>query len=485
MPDGRWLIDDENEGIIERWVITGRLTLETPAHFGNGETSVLTDMPLLRDPLQGRALLSGTSIAGALRSYLREYERGYGKSANERSRAAQLFGYNLQAAKIGFASLLTVDDALGKEPQTELRDGVSINPDTRTADEGKLFNIELLPAGTTFDLCFELLIPAGEDAGRLENKAERERLVESLAIALRGLEAGQIGLGKRKRRGLGRCRAGYWQVERYTMDSPQQLVAWLKRPLEPQPAEADNKEIWSLLQPKTLPTDRRDLLTLEASFTLDSSLMIRAYAGGANEPDAIHLHSNGAPILSGTSLAGALRARARRIVNTLKLPDADLFIAQLFGDQIEENGHKKKLYASRVLVKETKIKDALEMVQSRIKIDRFTGGVYPGALFNEQPVFGKPETEIDISLCIIQPIEKEIGLLLLLLKDLWTGDLPLGGESSIGRGRLQGQAATVSYQTKGKTETWKLEKDGKKLNISSETRQALHKYVTALTQEEA
>ncbi len=36
-----------------------------------------------------------------------------------------------------------------------------------------------------------------------------------------------------------------------------------------------------------------------------------------------------------------------------------------------------------------------------------------------------------------------MGLLLLVLKDLWTEDLPLGGESSVGRGRLRGQKATL------------------------------------------
>ena len=40
----------------------------------------------------------------------------------------------------------------------------------------------------------------------------------------------------------------------------------------------------------------------------------------------------------------------------------------------------------------------------------------------------------------------EIGLLLLVLKDLWTGDLPIGGESSVGRGRLRGKEATLSLK---------------------------------------
>lgn len=39
-----------------------------------------------------------------------------------------------------------------------------------------------------------------------------------------------------------------------------------------------------------------------------------------------------------------------------------------------------------------------------------------------------------------------MGLLLLVLKDLWTGFLPVGGSSSeYGRGRLKGRSATIRY----------------------------------------
>lgn len=46
---------------------------------------------------------------------------------------------------------------------------------------------------------------------------------------------------------------------------------------------------------------------------------------------------------------------------------------------------------------------------------------------------------------------------MLLLKDLWTRDLPLGGEASIGRGRLIGQEAELSYKMEGPNyQEWKL-----------------------------
>ena len=63
--------------IIERVVITGMLVLDSPAHFGNGDADAFTDMPLLRDEMDRSPLLPGTSLAGALRNYLYDYEQGY------------------------------------------------------------------------------------------------------------------------------------------------------------------------------------------------------------------------------------------------------------------------------------------------------------------------------------------------------------------------------------------------------------------------
>ena len=81
----------------------------------------------------------------------------------------------------------------------------AIDPATRTArvdpqsGQGALFDMELLEAGTAFDLRWELALPAEPGLQTL--------LRQALAIALTGFERGEIGLGARKRRGLGECRA--------------------------------------------------------------------------------------------------------------------------------------------------------------------------------------------------------------------------------------------------------------------------------------
>lgn len=182
-----------SRGVTERLFITGQLELQTPTHFGNGDKGAKTDMPLLRDAWDNKTpLLTGSSIAGALRNYLREYENGYGVAEQKKGhlRAERLFGHlrgnpgddDLSSVE----SWLMVDDALGEPPpkgivRTELRDGVTIQPDTRTAEDGKKYDIELLAAGTIFPLHFELWL----------NEIHQD-LLESLALALKGLKKDRL-----------------------------------------------------------------------------------------------------------------------------------------------------------------------------------------------------------------------------------------------------------------------------------------------------
>jgi hypothetical protein len=151
----------------------------------------------------------------------------------------------------------------------------------------------------------------------------------------------------------------------------------------------------------------------------------------------------------------------------------------MFGPARIIGGNKQTARSSRLIVSETVIENPVNLVQNRIRIDRFTGSVYGTGLFNEQPVFGKNDTLVAIDLTLRNPQDAEIGLLLLLLKDLWTGDLPLGGEVGIGRGRLKGVEAVIETpHHKAKPLTISAVDGDKRLTVSD--RSALERYVAAL-----
>jgi len=440
----RW---DDHAQILERILIEADLRLLSPAHMGNGDVDELLDAPIARDTVSGKPLLSGASLAGALRAALAR------SNADAAKAAKALFGETNNDATVD--SALYVYDAIGDSAATELRDGVKLDSKTRTAANKTKFDLELAQTGTLFKLRFELAVSDQDQCD----------LRLALAETLTALERSEIELGKRKTRGFGKCVAENWRVRRCDMRTPQGILNWLNDTA----SQATPGNIASALGFEALPVKADLHATLIAVFALDGSLLIRSESGDANAPDMQHLHSpsqNGyRPILSGSSLAGALRARANRIFNTLhpQLKQENNensepeFVNQLFG------ASKPPLKISRLRVAETVIEHAdTGRVQNRVSIDRFTGGARNSALFSQMPAWGTAETQIKIILTISQPTDADIGLLLLLLRDLWLGDLALGGEQSVGRGRLRGLNATLNYADK----TYHLQQEAERLVVS-------------------
>lgn len=472
---------DASRKIVKRIVVEGDLVLQTPAHFGNGDSTDLTDMPLLTDASDNKTpLLTGATLAGALRSYLRERAHGYGADENAGSQSVLLFGEMKRDPQDpdkqkGEQGPLIIDDARAREHTfgVELREGVRINRASRTAEHGMLYDAQTWQAGTTFPLRFELLICQTD-------QDKSDELKRALATALDGLQHGEISFGMRKRRGLGAVKVKTWRVREYDFKKTTDLLAWIGEK-DPQIVRAD-VDIWSALnaQGKDEITDARERFEIDATFWLDGSLLIRSQGGKDDTgPDMAYLRARqanekNAAVLSGTSLAGALRARAEKIVRTVAPSKAERLVDGLFGTDMEKARAKgEKIKASRLRVSEQVVKNAVtNLVQNRVSIDRFTGGALETALFNQQPAFGDMQTTLQIKLVAQNPSDAEKGLLLLLLKDLWTGDLPLGGESSVGRGRLKGVTATLTQKHGGEKadDVWTITEDKNGLHISPDTK---------------
>ena len=458
----QWWHGETSRRIVKRILIKGKLELLTPAHLGNGESDALTDMPLFVDPSDRKTpVIYGASLAGALRAYLTQ-------RLGDSARVEALFGGE-KGNDAGEQSALIVDDALGhlpvEEAGIEQRTGVGIDAKSRTAQEDRLYEVDLWPAGSIFDLQFELVVR--------EQDKEHE-LVELLATALEGLSDGGITLGARKTRGWGRVRVEEWQVADFDLREVQGLIDWIQQEAQwntsASPAEA--------LGVPSIPTDSRQYFRIEATFALAGSMLVR-WVGDVGDPDLVHIRSyrpgagggKEVPVLPGTSLAGALRARALRILNTLSTSgQSEKLVEKIFGPTLGAgDGRKVRPRASRLVVEEAEIENPTEpLIQTRVSIDRFTGGTRHGALFTEQPVYAKDETRLRVVLTLRNPEDWEIGLLLLLLKDLWTEDLPVGGEASVGRGRLRGREASLTLRRNGASRTWQIAERKEGLEVTGE-----------------
>lgn len=443
-----------------RYVITGELVLDSATHVGNGQAGDNIDMILLRDPVSSAVFLPGTSLAGALRSYANDYLLGYGvdeafaEDGNAVRMIRALFGW--AEGDGGECSALNVFDSYmlassDGSALTELRDGVAIDPRTGTAADHKKYDMEILPRGTRFSLHLELAVPG-------DGKGEDE-LVSLLYVVLAGLQRKEIRIGSRRTRGFGLCYAERWRVRRFDLTNAAGWAEWLK--LAPRaggpdlgvPAHERIDEALSAAMAGEVALrplqDRRQHVSIHLSLQFPGAVLVRSAPGNATAADVTHLNSAGTPILPGTSLVGAMRSRARRIARLVRNReggpgDGDEWVEWLFGPgegSTRQDPEGNRLFASRVRVSEGRIDQGTALRVGRIKVDRFTGGVVDGALFEEEPLYGG-QTELDLELQVPRETEDraeaQLGLLLLVIKDLVTANLALGGTQGVGRGYVEG-----------------------------------------------
>jgi hypothetical protein len=140
-----------------------------------------------------------------------------------------------------------------------------------------------------------------------------------------------------------------------------------------------------------------------------------------------------------------MRAQAHRIEKLVRngKGDAKSWTAELFGHRFEGRRPPPGIEprASRLRVGEAALDASQPQQRTRVAIDRFTQGTVATALFEEQTESGGCAS---VRLELRDPRTGELGLVLLVLKDLLDGTLPVGGTSSVGRGVLTG-AATITF----------------------------------------
>ena len=476
--------EPKDRPVIRRLYARGTWVLESAAHFG-GDDLYTADMCLLRDG-DGRPFIPGASVAGAAQDHLarRLYPWAlYKKDADH----PPLFG-GLDPSKkkdVGrMMSPLFVADAKCVCFTTSVRDGVRIDPVSGVAADKARFDVEVLEPGSEFELRLECLIREGDG---------EQELRDQLRAVLRAFTDGEVRLGARTGRGSGRGRVGSWEIRDLDMGVPDDVLAWLSNNPWIRPAPKDDTG--------DLPEDMRSYFAIRAKLSLRTSLLIRSASEKPDDPDMVHLSSGGKAVVPGTSMAGAIRHRAGVIMRTLGWSDtyAEWLLAEMFGPVHE--GDKKPgrgvgLWASRVRVEERKVSNVDSYLQERVAINRFTGGSLDQALFDERPV--RPVREGDeeqggqvhvlCDLVLEEPHDAEAGLLLLVLRDMWYGRLPIGGEVGVGRGTLQGVSADLEWRGAGEageggspamtSEKWHLDQHNGAISVDGDASR-LESFVTA------
>ncbi|MBZ5726957.1 MAG: hypothetical protein LAP87_18420 [Acidobacteriia bacterium] len=423
---------DQRYPVIARVCASGIWESTSPLHIGgDGDFESNTDMALARD-FAGRPYIPGASIAGAVRSHLSRVLSTSFKEflgGTEKAGVTGTFGGKVIRGRNDavYASLISVEEGRFQQgPAARIRDGVKINSQTGNAEPKGKYDWEVLPAGTAFCLGFQLLLYEQPPVG-ITNPEARQVLRWILeSFGERGVQ-----LGAKVRKGFGRGAVSSWQIRDYDLHDRAQALDWLEHRGSQGGRELPLEDLGPVPLPSVV-----DRLTIEAEFHVRTSLLVRAASEEEGGPDVTQFSENGRMILPGTAVAGALRHRIERIANTLGNVGRD-FVVNLFGIANQPGTPER---AGRLRVDEAPLSGGSLAVQSRVSIDRFTGGSLESRLFDEAPFRGDPNAErhLAIRLELDDPNPREAQILLGAFKDLWLGDLTLGGESSVGRGVLQG-----------------------------------------------
>ncbi|HMX26914.1 MAG TPA: RAMP superfamily CRISPR-associated protein, partial [Blastocatellia bacterium] len=264
--------------------------------------------------------IPGTSIAGALRAWLetglddkkpkdhekiKEIRRVWGYQESDKKKVLE----NEQSDKKEdeHASFVLVEDASiavppGKSIAVEIRDGVGIDRVTGAAANQIKYDRAVMPRGTQFS--FTIFVELDKDREKTA-RAQIDAVIEAL-------QGGLIRFGASKSRGLGRVEVKVLAVREQGLLRKNGLLKTLRGESELPEASQTKFELAS-----------RPRLTFEIGWRPRGSLMVKAeYDGLAvnmlpliSAIDA--MQGDFSFILPGSSIKGALRSQAERIVRTL------------------------------------------------------------------------------------------------------------------------------------------------------------------------
>lgn len=405
-----------------RLILKGIIQLQSPALIGCGRAES-TDIDLIKDS-DGKPYIPATSLIGTLRTNIKpdgiNLDSFWGYTNNTDSAQSAIRCEDLNIVSNGANAV-------------EIRDGIKIDSKNGIVESGAKYDYEIIPKGVKFHIKMEV-------AYGVDNKETYAKMLKTIE---HNLSSGMISVGAKTNSGLGSVKLTDAHIYDFDYSSKEAVLLWLKQ-------DFDKKHEIKGIEPYAT---RYNDFVMNITLKLKTSLIVRSYSSSPDAPDAVHIKSGNEEIIPGTSLKGAIRARAERIENTIH--NNNQIVDELFGfvidkkDEAQAKGKKKgDAKKGKIRIDEVTLPKFISELQTRIKIDRFTGGTIEAALFETMPLFALKEKDEEIKnirITIKKCEPYEAGLMLLVLKDLWTGDLAVGGEKNIGRGVFEGVRAEIVF----------------------------------------
>ncbi len=496
-----------------RWLIEGTLQVETQLHLGTGSEThrdgLFAERPdearergaeprqaevsAVAIDAQKRAFLPGSSIKGALRSWLSQARPLFASGEPAALAIEQLFGSEdapaleerklpIYGGKVAFWNAF-LEPQRGWTPKvpfwdenrsTGIRACVSLSRPTKTAANERLFFEEVVPAGVRFTLRIALEHPSDE---------EIRLVLFTLDAFNRPGRRASLGAGGADGDGLFSWTPG--TIRRLRLDEPGEVERWLAQ--TPPPAGFEGLPELSKVERADLVREALAAFSIPAPAELevgirvhfDGPFLIAAPAPEPTQeerdeakrtgdflPDRVPVtDSRGRPVLPASSLRGALRSRAEAILRTLGQPACDPSGPSAC-PQVQKLSQVRGLCPACRLFGAPGWGTAMEIdpftsvssnselfPQEHVAIDRFTGGGAEHLKFNTKswnggafagalrldlersyPDVGRPVPAIGAA---------EIGLLALVLRDFAEGDITLGAGAAQGYGACRATIESV------------------------------------------
>lgn len=303
--------------------------------------------------------------------------------------------------------------------------------ENRTALSGAKYSILTVDRGAKFRVRFEFEFASEAEERRLFGDFRNSKAPVSGAFieALARMNKGEITLGRKSSRGLGRVAVETCKWKRYAGDT-------LLNSIEHDPEKDED--------PFTLPEPMQEALRyirLDYNVCLRSTLCIREYVSVHHtlaqlneEPNYMQLTSGGLPVIPGMSWAGVFRHGALNVLRRLNVSEerSKVLCDELFGS-IGADKH-----ASNVRFSDTFLEDYKTIRSRRTAVNRFSGGAANRALYAEDFVTaGKDSPCGRLTILVKKNLDCTkwgMDLIHLLMHELDAGRLHVGGNGAIGRG---------------------------------------------------
>lgn len=382
------------------------LKLASPLALGSGKND-LSDHDCVRHN-NGSPFIPASSIAGVFRHYFDK----------DITLQKALFGSIENGIKQ--SGVIFYDAELRNKSVLSIRDSVKLK--NKVGVDGAKFDMEIVETGAEFVTFIEL-------------EKDYSSFQKNIEDAVAALGDSILRFGAKTSRGYGMVEICSLKKAEFDLDIPEETEKWLN-------FDIFDDNSWVAIADFAPHQIEQDSLCIKLLLRQKGAVSVRVYTTEIssikkNMPDYKHITlRNGAPVIPGTSWAGAFRERYDKFAGKART-DA------LFGFVEENTGITQR---SRIQFSESVIKDYVFKDVTRNSIDRFSANTKDGALYTERTCYYGTTELVIIVTSDISDVEKKC--LSAVISDLNNGFLAVGGLTSVGHGLFTIQKIIINGKDK-------------------------------------